>query len=518
MSLIIGAEVTMSDNRTVASDEPILGDNRTAVESAEPEVSGVRTSVKDEPTSSDEHGPSDEAGSSYVQRSPDVEQLTISDIRVAADKLDDNIDEAFGQAAQSIWRLASTVTGSVSSAVGDAPSLGQLRENVASHLVPLDSLGHNLSSRLEALAPADKVATLAGSVKSVAQSVQRNAQQMELAILSKANERVPADEAGNLDVLLDDVGVSVTPKKMSDMKAKENRGSDAAPRALSEHSMRVEEEIAKVGASLGKTVGGLWNGLWGSEEGEWEHVGVEGSDGQRMSRAKVPTTRFEVKVYELQSNPDTYCEPADDLDGFEAWGRNFDLDASADECIEILSTHGSIAELYERVVPTIVEEDTFWMRYFYAKHLLEVDEERRKKLLERAESGGEQAGDDDGWGDDDWGDVDAQTGGTESVVVIGGGNGTEKCDSDGNVVGSEPMVTREDRDRKDVEDSGIHNKKAEDASVEKQSEIGEKVVPDVIAKDSKHHGNEKEKCVATCSSATETKNVVIDDDWGDDWE
>lgn len=361
----------------------------------------------------------------------DGEDLSLSDIRAAVDEIDENIDEAFENAAQSFWHFASSVTGTVSSAVNEAPSLETLRDNVTSHLKPLDAISHNISSKLEALAPTelpDRVATLAGSVKSVAQSVQRNAQQMELAILSKANgddtQQQPSDdpdgaksgspvqaaEAGGGD----SGGADDTTSGSSTSKGLDHQGQ--AKKILDDSAASAGlavEEIAKVGASLGKTVGGLWSGLWG---GEPEIVGWQRADGngaQALSgntAGKVPATRFEKKMLQLQADPNTYCEPAKDLDQFEKWGRTFNLDNETEECLEILSTHEEIAQLYERVVPVIVEEDTFWMRYFFAKYMLVQEEERRKKLLERAESGGAQGDAEDDWGDDDWGDADATAG------------------------------------------------------------------------------------------------------------
>lgn len=430
----------------------------------------------------------------------DGSDFTMTDIRAAVDELDENIDEAFGHAAQSIWRLAASVTGSVSSAVGETPSLGQIRENVTTRLKPLDALSHNLSSRLEAITPADSVAKFAGSVKFVAQNVQRNAQEMERALLSKANGGEQIDKATESAVLFDDVGISVTPR--SSTAAINVDVEDTGEQSKSEESsMRVEEEIAKVGASLGKTVGGLWNGLWGSEQGGWE---LADGDGMPWNGSgSVPTTRFEKRVYELQANPNTYCEPAADLDGFEEWGQDFDLEKRADECIQILSTHDAIAELYERVVPDIVEENIFWMRYFYAKHVLEVEEERRKKLLERAEGGGEHVEEDDGWDDDDWEDV---TTSAKNSAIPKVGNNSENVESKNGENRIEVEVNSEE-----LVPAVNNTITAEDTIVEDSGDIptlSEAITKETDEKSTKQRSKEESSADA----------VGVDDDWGDDWE
>ncbi len=172
---------------------------------------------------------------------------------------------------------------------------------------------------------------------------------------------------------------------------------------------------------VGQTVGGLWDGLWGGgeeEDGDYD-------DGKGVDDA--PRTRFEQRLFELQANPDTYCKPASDVEGFKKWGEGFNLDDYAKSCVEILHKHDAIAELYIKVVPSMVEEDTFWMRYFFAKSVLEKEEDRRRKLLESAETAVASGSmEEDGWGDDDWGDVDEDEGEkkTEKLPDVGKGQST----------------------------------------------------------------------------------------------
>lgn len=342
----------------------------------------------------------------FVAESEDNGQsLTFDDLKAAVDQMDGNIDEALGHAADSIWSFATNVTGRVTNAVKDGqPGLENLRKNVTSRLAPVGTIGRDLTSHIGTFAQNDtNIASLTGSVKSVAASVQRNAVAMEAAILAKANQtdlsgavndanETAVSGAEDSAVEFGDPAIGVIPMNVKD------RG-DGDP------TISVNEEIAKVGETIsnslvGQTVGGLWSGLWNNLAGDGE--GLE-EDGVEES---VPKTRFEQRIFELQANPDTYCEPAKDLDAFEAWSKSFLLDDHADGCIAILDAHAAIAELYERVVPRIVDEDTFWMRYFFARYVLEQEEERRKKLLERAEHAVvEEDNDDEGWGDDDWDEV-----------------------------------------------------------------------------------------------------------------
>ena len=45
--------------------------------------------------------------------------------------------------------------------------------------------------------------------------------------------------------------------------------------------------------------------------------------------------------------------------------QGFDLDAHADDIETITRDNTFMAELQSRIVPLIVQYDTFWTRYFY---------------------------------------------------------------------------------------------------------------------------------------------------------
>lgn len=176
-------------------------------------------------------------------------------------------------------------------------------------------------------------------------------------------------------------------------------------------------------ATAGKTVGGLLGSLslWAAGDGD-------GEDEDQDDRARdAPHTRFQALMRDLEMNPDTYCQPADDLDAFTEWGKRFDLDALEPECVDLLDRRPTVAELYERVVPRLIEEDTFWMRYFYARHALNKREQERLALLQRA-VGAAAGGDDDdggGWDDDDWDDDEE-----EEEVVAGAADSGRVSDTD----------------------------------------------------------------------------------------
>lgn len=313
---------------------------------------------------------------------------SVAELENAIDELDEDLEQAFGRAADSIWGFASSVSNAVRTR---QPGLDALRKNVKKRMQPLENIGRDLGSQIGNLAPKEEsiasiTGSITGSISNVAKSVQRNASAVEAAILSKANSL--GSEAGGVDSIERDASKTSNEKPSLPLL---NEGVDG---------------LAKVGEKLsnsivGQTVGGFWDGLWGGDE-EFDEVSADGESADGL-----PRTRFEQRLQELQANPDTYCKPASDMEAFKKWGEEFNLDDVENQCKRILRKHETIADLYVKVVPDMVEENTFWMRYFYSKHVLEVEEERRRKLIEQAETAVENGhDDDDGWGDDDWDDVD----------------------------------------------------------------------------------------------------------------
>ena len=404
------------------------------------------------------------------------DHITMNDIRQAVDELDENLEQTFNSAASSIWSFATSVTGKVSDAVKQQPGLENLRKNVSTRLAPLDTMSRDLSSQINAIASNKdaSIANIADSVKSVAQSVQRNAVAMEEAILAKANGKSEQSEQ--------------TETNIESKEIQTNHESAGILPLVGVNNEVMNDGLAKVNEisnSLGQTMDGLWTGLWGGETDEHEEY-------RRRAAKNVPKTRLEKKIYELQANPAVYCQPAEDIAGYEEWGKDFNLDNYADACQELLYTHDSIDKLYVRVVPEVVEEDTFWKRYFFAKYKLELEEERRQKLLEKAENAvvADEA-EEDGWGDDDddWGD---KTSNEETKSTTTENVPAEKSKSE--------EITEETEDKQESPDNINQPNEADSVNPVSETKIPEeKKVPLALPKVNKEQEN--------------------DDDWDDDdWE
>ncbi|KAA8491848.1 BSD domain-containing protein 1 [Porphyridium purpureum] len=116
----------------------------------------------------------------------------------------------------------------------------------------------------------------------------------------------------------------------------------------------------------------------------------------------VARTRFQQKIEALRGKPDVYADPVEDTPEFQEWADGFALgDAQTEESMRILEQYPAIAKMHDSMVPDIVDDELFWMRYFYAKLNLEKGEQRRLALLQAAAENVADNEEDIGWSDDE---------------------------------------------------------------------------------------------------------------------
>ncbi|TXG71851.1 hypothetical protein EZV62_000430 [Acer yangbiense] len=108
---------------------------------------------------------------------------------------------------------------------------------------------------------------------------------------------------------------------------------------------------------------------------------------RRLSDVK-KYSRFEMQLNAIQCNYDTYCTEPEDLEEYERWRQGFvlDDDERSREIESLVSENGVVGEIYKEVVcaSELVDEETFWIRYFYRVHKLTQAEEARARLVQRA--------------------------------------------------------------------------------------------------------------------------------------
>jgi len=94
--------------------------------------------------------------------------------------------------------------------------------------------------------------------------------------------------------------------------------------------------------------------------------------------------RFEAQVAAMQRDSSTYCDEPEDEEDFQAWQEEFKLDDRQAKIDKLVNENAFMQELQSRIVPDIVDYETFWLRYFYRLHKLQQVQEAREDLVKRA--------------------------------------------------------------------------------------------------------------------------------------
>lgn len=97
-------------------------------------------------------------------------------------------------------------------------------------------------------------------------------------------------------------------------------------------------------------------------------------------------SRFDAKLNAIRRDERTYVEEVDDVEDYEKWKREFVVGDKKDEIEKLVGENGVLAGVYEKLVlnGNVVDDGTFWFRYFYKVYRMEVQEEMRAKLVKRS--------------------------------------------------------------------------------------------------------------------------------------
>lgn len=120
--------------------------------------------------------------------------------------------------------------------------------------------------------------------------------------------------------------------------------------------------------------------------------------GGASATAGAKYSRLDSDIAAMQRDSSTYCDEPADTEAYHAWLQTFDLEERKSDIEAVVRDNTFMAELQARIVPLIVEHDTFWRRYFYRVHLLKETHAQRAALAARAAAPPEE---EVAWDDDD---------------------------------------------------------------------------------------------------------------------
>ena len=155
-----------------------------------------------------------------------------------------------------------------------------------------------------------------------------------------------------------------------------------------------------------------------SDDNNGKNRNKRGSSEESSSLNSKGYSRFEAQVRAVQGDASTYCEEPEDLDEYRKWKLGFSLEGKGDEMEGLLRENDAMENIYKRVVPSSVDRESFWCRYYYKVYKLKKAEDVRARLVRRMSRDEEDLSwdveDDDS--DDDEEEVNVGRGKSEGAV------------------------------------------------------------------------------------------------------
>ncbi|XP_027365881.1 BSD domain-containing protein 1-A-like [Abrus precatorius] len=204
-----------------------------------------------------------------------------------------------------------------------------------------------------------------------------------------------------------------------------------------------------------------------------KRVSGKSSDSKRYSR-------FEAQVRAIQGDVSTYSEEPEDLSEFNEWKLGFSLDGKSEEMEGYFRENDAMESVYKRVVPNIVDHETFWSRYYYKVYRLKKAEDVRARLVRRISKEEELSWDVEDEDDDDDDDEEEEEydGETKPELMInkegGGENVVKRMDTQLHIGGNEGETKRLNEEK--VQHYGEEGSKVEKSdNLLQTEEVGNKM-------------------------------------------
>jgi len=99
-------------------------------------------------------------------------------------------------------------------------------------------------------------------------------------------------------------------------------------------------------------------------------------------RRVIHTSRFDAQLHVIHTTLSSFTEdPSGSGDQWTEFEDGFDIEKNTEQIAKDLEQYGDLRSAMETLVPEKVEYKDFWTRYYFLRHVVETQEERRKELL-----------------------------------------------------------------------------------------------------------------------------------------
>ncbi|KAF2439449.1 BSD-domain-containing protein [Karstenula rhodostoma CBS 690.94] len=166
----------------------------------------------------------------------------------------------------------------------------------------------------------------------------------------------------------------------------------------------------------------------------------------------VHATRFDAQLHVIHSSLDSFLKDPVSPE-WAGWRKDFDVEKKTDEIARDLEKHTELRTAMETLVPEKVEYAAFWERYYFLRHVIESEEQRRREMLKASAPTDEE---EVAWDEDSDAESDADKTSTstpqaaKSATNLAASQGTLKPPAEDTL---KPAQPRRSNDEKSVADS-----------------------------------------------------------------
>ncbi|KIW98650.1 uncharacterized protein Z519_00311 [Cladophialophora bantiana CBS 173.52] len=125
----------------------------------------------------------------------------------------------------------------------------------------------------------------------------------------------------------------------------------------------------------------------------------------------IHTSRFDAQLHVIHTTMTSFTQdPSGAGDQWDNFRKGFDIDRMTARIAEDLDKYRELRSSMEKLVPEKVEYKDFWTRYYFLRHVVETQEEKRKELLKASAHETEEVGwDEDSEDDEEQGRTSSNT-------------------------------------------------------------------------------------------------------------
>ena len=130
------------------------------------------------------------------------------------------------------------------------------------------------------------------------------------------------------------------------------------------------------------------------KDGSVKSVLFESKDAE--GKRVVHATRFDAQLHVIHSASTSFTQdpPSEE---YSKWKHEFEVEKKTDAIVGDLNRYPDLRRAMETLVPEKVEYPEFWRRYYFLRHVIETEEQKRRELLNQTQAEDEEVS----WEDDD---------------------------------------------------------------------------------------------------------------------